>query len=79
MSAIVGRMHAIHTRMQMERVSGVSPATKELFLVACRKLELSEIASSWSAEDESADHDELCWEPFDNWNDAPSMLVNRER
>jgi hypothetical protein len=72
-------MRKIHERMQVERRSGISPSNKTLFLATCRDLELSEIASSWKAEEESTDRDELCWEPFDNWNNGPALLVNRER
>ena len=77
-SSIIKRLHRIHERMQLERMTGVSPVNRDLFLAMCRDLENGEIASSWITDDKT-DSNELCWEPFDNWNNAPDFLVKRER
>lgn len=71
------RMQRIHTRMQLEKISGISAVTEpEQYLTFCQTWEQSAVAIHAP---EQPDWDDSSWRNFDKWNDAPIFALPRRK
>lgn len=68
------RMQRIHTRIQLERISGISAATeREEFLSFCERWEESGVVIHTP----ETRNGTIC-RAFDKWNDAPIFALRRK-